>query len=114
MGEVKYKIGKVASMLHLEPYVIRFWETEFPQLAPGRTEKGQRFYAEADIGILRKIQQLLHEQGMTIEGARRILSDENREQIPVGETPADSENMAAIAQIQLELTEIYELLKKGA
>lgn len=63
----------MAEMLQLKTYVLRFWETEFPQIAPLRTEKGQRVYTEKHVAILRKIQQLLHEQGMTIDGARRIL-----------------------------------------
>ena len=60
-----YKIGEVAEMLNLKTHVLRFWETEFPQLAPLRTD--------AHVALLRRIQQLLHEQGMTIEGARRVI-----------------------------------------
>ena len=71
--EKTYRIGEVAEMLNLKTHVLRFWETEFPQLAPLRTGKGQRLYTEDHIGLLRRIQQLLHEQGMTIEGARRVL-----------------------------------------
>ena len=68
-----YKIGEVAEMLNLKTHVLRFWETEFPQLAPLRTAKGQRLYTDAHVALLRRIQQLLHEQGMTIEGARRVI-----------------------------------------
>ena len=71
--EKTYRIGEVAELLNLKTHVLRFWETEFPQLAPLRTGKGQRLYTEEHIGLLRRIQQLLHEQGMTIEGARRVL-----------------------------------------
>ena len=60
-------------MLHLKTHVLRFWETDFSQLAPIRTDKGQRLYTEEHLALLRRIQQLLHEQGMTIEGARRVL-----------------------------------------
>ena len=73
MEEKTYRIGEAAEMLDLKTYVLRFWETEFPQLAPLRTDKGQRLYTEAHVALLRRIQYLLHEQGMTIEGARRIL-----------------------------------------
>lgn len=73
MREKTYRIGEAADMLHLKSYVLRFWETEFPQLAPLRTGKGQRLYTDHHIALLQRIRQLLHEQGMTIEGARRVL-----------------------------------------
>lgn len=73
MSEKSYRIGEAAELLNLKTHVLRFWETEFPQLAPQRTDKGQRLYTEVHIGLLRRIQQLLHEQGMTIGGARRVL-----------------------------------------
>ena len=72
-----YRIGEVADMLNLKSYVLRFWESEFPQLVPSRTEKGQRLYTEEHVDLLRRIQTLLHAQGMTIEGARRILEHED-------------------------------------
>lgn len=68
-----YKIGEAAQLLHLKSYVLRFWESEFPQLSPLRTEKGQRLYSEADLDLLKFIRHLLHERGLTIEGARKIL-----------------------------------------
>ena len=68
-----YRIGEAAELLHLKTHVLRFWGTEFSQLAPIRTDKGQRLYTEEHLALLRRIQQLLHEQGMTIEGARRVL-----------------------------------------
>lgn len=71
-----YRIGEAAALLHLKTYVLRFWEVEFPQIAPLRTEKGQRLYTEKDLAILRRIRYLLHERGLTIEGARRILAEE--------------------------------------
>ncbi len=52
---------------------------EFPQIAPLRTEKGQRLYREEDVAVLRRIRYLLHERGLTIEGARRILAEETRQ-----------------------------------
>ena len=58
-----YRIGEVAELLDLKTHVLRFWETEFPQLAPLRTGKGQRLYTEENVALLRRIRQLLHEQG---------------------------------------------------
>ncbi len=74
MTERTYRIGEAARLLDLEGYVLRYWETEFAQLRPGRTPKGQRVYSEADLALLRRIRELLHERGMTIEGARRVLA----------------------------------------
>ena len=74
--EKTFRIGEAAELLGLETYVLRFWETEFPHLAPLRTPKGQRLYAERHMEQLRRVKFLLHEQGFTIEGARRVLEAE--------------------------------------
>ncbi len=74
MTEHTYRIGEAARLLNLETYVLRFWETEFTQLKPLRTAKGQRLYTETHLKLLRQIQNLLYDQGMTIEGARRVLT----------------------------------------
>lgn len=78
MAENTYRIGEAADLLQLKSYVLRFWETEFTQLAPLRTDKGQRLYTEAHLELLRRIRHLLHEQGMTIDGARRVLLAEQK------------------------------------
>lgn len=77
-----YRIGEVARALRLEASALRFWETEFAHLRPIRTPKGQRLYREADMLLLRRIRSLLHEQGMTIEGARRVLDRAPENQPP--------------------------------
>jgi DNA-binding transcriptional MerR regulator len=71
----RLRIGDAAKLLGLEPYVLRYWESEFPQLAPLRTKKGQRLYSEQDLALIRTIQTLLYEEGLTIEGAKRRLED---------------------------------------
>lgn len=76
MGQKLYKIGEAAAALELKTSVLRFWEGEFPQLQPVRTPKGQRLYREADMTLLRRIRSLVHEQGMTLDGARRVLAGE--------------------------------------
>jgi DNA-binding transcriptional MerR regulator len=80
-----YRIGEAARALNLQTSVLRFWEGEFPELQPVRTPKGQRLYTERDMEVLRKIRSLLHEQGMTIEGARRVLAGGA---MPAKEVPA--------------------------
>lgn len=69
------RIGEAARLLGLEPYVLRFWESEFPQLVPRRTDKGQRLYSAEDLEVVRTIQTLLYDEGLTIEGARRRLEE---------------------------------------
>ncbi len=69
-----YRIGEAATLLNLKSYVLRFWETAFPQLEPVRTDKGQRLYTEKHLELLKIIKYLLHERGLTIDGARRILN----------------------------------------
>lgn len=71
-----YKIGEAAALLDLKTYVLRFWETEFPDIVPLRTEKGQRMYTEEHLALLERIRFLLHERGLTIGGARKILAEE--------------------------------------
>ncbi len=76
MSQKTYRIGEAAAKLNLKDYVLRFWETEFPQIAPLRTDKGQRLYTESDLAVLGRIRYLLHERGLTIDGARRLLREE--------------------------------------
>lgn len=68
-----YRIGEVAALTELEPYVLRYWETEFPLLHPPKSPRGQRLYRRADIETVLTIKRLLYEQGFTIAGARKQL-----------------------------------------
>lgn len=70
-----YKIGHVAQLLEIEPYVLRFWESEFEELTPIRTPKGQRLYTKEHIRLIRRIKHLLYQQGLTIAGARKKLQE---------------------------------------
>jgi DNA-binding transcriptional MerR regulator len=74
----KYKIGQAAELLGLETYVLRFWETEFPQLRPKRTSKGQRYYTSEHLVLLNRIKKLLYEDKLTIDGARMRLEEQER------------------------------------
>ncbi len=67
-------IGEAASELGLKPHVLRFWETKFSQLKPMKRNDGRRFYRLEDMDTLRILQKLLHDEGMTIKGAQRVLS----------------------------------------
>lgn len=69
-----YKIGQAARLVDVKPFVLRFWEDEFEQLRPIRTQSGQRLYTDEHVALVRHIKHLLHERGMTIDGARRELA----------------------------------------
>lgn len=71
-----HKIGEVCKLLELQPYVLRYWETEFRALQAPSGGGGQRLYRESDLALLRRIKQLLYEEGYTIAGARKKLESE--------------------------------------
>ena len=71
-----YKIGEACKELGIQPYVLRYWETEFPALAPSKSRSGQRVYSEKELEIIRRIKQLLYEEGYTIAGAKKKLEAE--------------------------------------
>ena len=66
-----YRIGEVARLCGVETYVLRFWETEFPQLKPNKSGAGQRLYRRREVDLARRIRHLLYEEGYTIPGARQ-------------------------------------------
>ena len=71
-----FRIGEVATLCRLPAYVLRFWESEFPQLKPVKSSTGQRMYRRRDVESVLRIKQLLYEQGFTIVGARQQLRSE--------------------------------------
>jgi DNA-binding transcriptional MerR regulator len=68
-----FKIGDVARICELETYVLRFWETQFPQLKPNKSGTGQRLYRRRDVELVLEIKRLVHEEGYTLPGARQAL-----------------------------------------
>src|SRR6266567_7187338 len=81
-----FRIGEVSNLLGLEPYVLRYWETEFPSLSPKKSGTGHRLYRRKDVELLLQIKHLLYEKRFTIEGARKWLED--RRKSPVAAKPA--------------------------
>lgn len=71
-----YKIGEACKALGIQPYVLRYWETEFPALSPSKSRSGQRVYSEKELEIIRRIKELLYEEGYTIAGAKKKLEAE--------------------------------------
>jgi DNA-binding transcriptional MerR regulator len=71
-----FRIGEVAKLCGLPTYVLRFWETEFPQLKPSKSSTGQRMYRRSEVELARRIKRLLYDEGFTIAGARAQLKAE--------------------------------------
>jgi DNA-binding transcriptional MerR regulator len=74
MEKLFYSISEVAEMFHVNQSNLRFWEKEFKQLKPKRNTKGTRFYSPDDISVIKSIFYLVNEQKLTLEGAKRKLS----------------------------------------
>ena len=71
-----YKIGEACKELDIQPYVLRYWETEFPALNPNKSKSGQRVYSEKELATIRRIKELLYDEGYTIAGAKKKLESE--------------------------------------
>ena len=107
-----FRIGEVSTMLGLEPYVLRYWETEFPSLSPKKSGTGHRLYRRKDVEMLLRIKHLLYDRRFTIDGARQFLhaeaktaqqKDIKQEQQVLFSDP--------VPEIRRQLTEILKMLK---
>ena len=91
MGEIPdklfFKIGEVSSITELEPHILRYWESEFKFLHPRKSDAGRRLYAKRDIERILKIKKLLHEEGYTIQGAKKKLRERDEDLDGKPETP---------------------------
>jgi len=106
--EKLYKIGEVCKLAELQPYVLRYWETEFPQLAPGKSGGGQRLYTRGEVDIILRIKELLYREGFTIAGAKKKLETEMSE--PVASEPVAAAPRSDLAQVKKELRAILKML----
>jgi DNA-binding transcriptional MerR regulator len=77
-----FRIGEVSKLTHTKPYVLRFWETEFPTLKPRKSKSGHRLYRRRDVELVLEIRRLLYGKGFTIPGARNHLANNSRSQAP--------------------------------
>jgi DNA-binding transcriptional MerR regulator len=112
-----FRIGEVARLLDLPPYVLRFWESEFPQLKPNKGGTGQRLYRKRDVEAVAEIRHLLYDEGYTIPGARQFLKERSRAPAPelplaVEDDEANWRGAAQLRRVQTELREISRLLEQ--
>jgi DNA-binding transcriptional MerR regulator len=105
-----FRIGEVATLCRLPAYVLRFWESEFPQLKPIKSSTGQRMYRRRDVESVLRIKQLLYEQGFTISGARQQLRAETKSDKTQTAIPFPTQAAPEIQHIRQGLREILDLL----
>ena len=120
--ERTYKIGDVCKLADVQPYVLRYWETEFPALAPSKGGGGQRAYTQREVDVVMRIKQLLYSEGFTIAGAKKKLETELNAPEPAaaseqsvaaapGVAPNDGEARAKLREIREELSDLLSMLK---
>jgi DNA-binding transcriptional MerR regulator len=120
-----FKIGDVARLLKIEPYVLRFWESQFPQLKPNKSGTGQRLYRKRDVEVAVEIKRLVYGEGYTLSGARQALSQQRRADASGAPAPPKSNVQKAaparndkvavvVSRVRTELREIAGLLATPA
>ncbi|MCP4005849.1 MAG: MerR family transcriptional regulator [bacterium] len=105
-----YRIGEVATITAIKPYVLRFWETEFTAMAPPKSRSKQRMYRRKDIETILTIKHLLYDERFTIEGARKRLVELAREQRAQTDPQQIRLRTSALSQIRAELVSLRELI----
>lgn len=106
-----YKIGEVSQITGVEPYVLRYWESEFKIINPGRTNSRQRLYRRKDLELILEIKRLLYEEKFTIAGAKRKLQKmkaEGEKQLPL-KFP-DKKYREALLHVRKDLEDLRKLL----
>ncbi len=105
-----FRIGEVAGLCRLPAYVLRFWETEFPQLKPVKSSTGQRMYRKRDVESVVRIKKLLYEDGFTIAGARVQLRDEIKSDRTQSALPFPRSSGVNVIHLRHELQQILHIL----
>jgi len=116
-NKLYFRIGEVAKLAGIKPYVLRFWESEFSGLGPKKSGTGQRLYRRKDVELVLEIKRLLYEKRFTIEGARKMLEAKPKREAAKREAPrrqADlfSNTYALYQEVRRELSEILDLLNQ--
>ncbi|MEK7406104.1 MAG: MerR family transcriptional regulator [Acidobacteriota bacterium] len=112
-----FRIGEVSRLLGVPAYVLRYWEMEFPALAPKKSGSGQRMYRRKEVELLLEIKRLLYERRFTIEGARRLLAPRVRGRRTGPQREPEQSALfparpAALDNVRKELAALLELLKQ--
>ena len=110
-----FRIGEVSRLIGVKPYVLRFWETEFPALSPKQSGRGHRLYRRKDVELFLEIKHLLYEKRFTIEGARKSLKlkvkpPARKTAKPARQAGLFDSSSPALDEIRKELADILRLL----
>ena len=105
-----FRIGEVSRLCHLPAYVLRFWETEFPQLKPVKSSTGQRMYRRKDVEGVLRIKQLLYQEGFTIPGARQHLRSEVKGDKKQDPLPFPAHSTSDLKYVRQGLRDILSML----
>lgn len=107
-----FKIGEVAKMADVPTHVLRYWESEFPGIKPKRASSKQRLYRRQDVELILKIKTLLHEQGYTIAGAKKLIQSGGEIPEPVKKEHKKAKiNVSdSLSKIKRELLHLQDLL----
>ena len=105
-----YSIKEVSEITNLKPYVLRYWESEFPSLKPSKNKAGNRTYKKQDIQVVLDIKKLLYQKKFTIKGAVEELK--NRSNNPVNEKTLSNSQVSALSEIKNELKNILNILNR--
>jgi DNA-binding transcriptional MerR regulator len=98
-------IGEVSVLCGVKAHVLRYWEQEFTQLKPVKRSGNRRYYQHHEVMLIRRIRELLYEQGFTISGARNRLGSKNKDS-----SNSNSGHILDVAEIRCEISEIISLL----
>jgi DNA-binding transcriptional MerR regulator len=109
--KIYFKIGEVSEIVGVEPYVLRYWETEFDLLRPSKAPSKHRLYKKRDVELLLDIKRLLYSEGFTIEGARRKLKETKKEDKDQLKLPlAEQKYRNALVKLKRDLESLRKLL----
>ena len=107
-----FRIGEVAKLLSLPAYVLRFWETEFPQLKPTKSNTGQRMYRRREVELAIRVKKLLYEEGFTIAGAReRLKAEAKPAKVQSGLPFPNAVPTEGLREVKRGLNEILKILQ---
>jgi DNA-binding transcriptional MerR regulator len=105
-----FKIGEVSQIAQVEPYVLRYWESEFIMMRPTRSRARQRLYHRRDVELILEIKRLLYEEKFTISGAKKKLQEWRRMQAEKGMDELADPHHAILEHVRSELKEIRKIL----
>jgi len=109
--KIYFKIGEVSEIVGVEPYVLRYWETEFDLLKPSKAPSKHRLYKKRDVELLLDIKRLLYTEGFTIEGARKKLREVKKEEKDQLKLPlADQKHKSALIKVKKDLEALRKLI----